>query len=193
LPRKLSRAQRLVATIGGAVCLAGALPGVAMAAECPVQPTSKAFAEFGDTNDYYLAPGGAFESLSWERIGSVALNSDNDPFDLAPGLFSAQLDSGESISASFCVDHTMPHLRFVAKRRSGQQLDVTVKTVFGGSIDTSSGTLAITDAYESWTPTGYISLKTGAIPAGESGTATVTMRSSGTWRVDNVFLDPYRR
>ncbi len=191
MPRKLSRAQRLVATIGGAVCIAGALPGAAMAAECPVQTTSKAFAEFGDTNDYYLAPGGAFETLSWERIGAVDLSTDNDPFELAPGILSARLDSGESISATFCVDRTMPHLRFVAKRRSGQ-LDVMVRTVYGGSTDTSSGNLD-NDDHESWAPTANIPLKTADIPAGESGTTTVTLKSSGTWRVDNVFVDPFRR
>jgi hypothetical protein len=191
LPRKLSRAQRLVATIGGAVCIAGALPGAALAAECPVQQTSKAFSRFGDMNDYYLAPGGAFETLSWERIGSVELSTDNDPFNLAPGLLSARLDSGESVSASFCVDRTMPHLRFMAKRRSGQ-LDVTVRTVYGGSANTSSGNL-VSDDHDEWGPTANVSLRTGDIPAGESGTATVTFRSSGTWRVDNVFIDPFRR
>ena len=80
MPRKLSRAQRLLATIGGAVCIAGALPGAAMAAECAVQPTSKAFAQFGDQNDYYLAPGGAFETLTWASVGYVDLSLDNDPF-----------------------------------------------------------------------------------------------------------------
>jgi hypothetical protein len=191
LPRKLSRAQRLVATIGGAVCIAGALPGVALAAECPVQTTSKAFAQFGDTNDYYLAPGGAFETLSWEHIGAVDLSIDNDPFELAPGILSARLDSGESISTRFCVDRTMPHLRFVAKRRWGQ-LDITVQTVYGGSSNSSSGNLD-NAAHEHWGPTANIPLKTADIPVGESGTATITFRSSGTWRVDNVFVDPFRR
>ncbi len=191
MPRKLSRAQRLLATIGGAVCIAGALPGAAMAAECAVQPTAKAFAQFGDQNDYFLAPGGAFETLSWASVGSVELSLDNDPFELAPGIRSARLDYNESVSATFCVDRTMPHLRFVAKRSSGQ-LDVTVRTTHNGNTNTSSGNLDNAD-HGSWSPTAYVSLKTGEIPAGESGSATVTLRSSGTWRVDNVFLDPYRR
>lgn len=192
MPRKLSRAQRLVATIGGAVCIAGALPGAALAAECPVQPTSKAFAQFGDTNDYYLAPGGAFESLTWSSVGSVDLSFDNDPFELAPGVLSARLDNGESVSTSFCVDRTMPHLRLVAKRIDGQ-LDVTVRTAYNGSTDSSSGSLDNSYHERSWGPSSYVPLKTDAIPVGESGTATITFRSQGAWRIDNVFVDPFRR
>lgn len=192
MPRKLSRAQRLVATIGGAVCIAGALPGAALAAECPVQPTSKAFAQFGDTNDYYLAPGGAFESLTWSSVGSVDLSFDNDPFELAPGVLSARLDSGESVSTSFCVDRTMPHLRLVAKRIDGQ-LDVTVRTAYNGSTDSSSGSLDNSYHEKSWGPSAYIPLKSADIPVGESGTATITFRSQGAWRIDNVFVDPFRR
>jgi hypothetical protein len=191
LPRKLSRAQRLLATIGGAVCIAGALPGAAMAAECAAQPTTKAFAVFGDQNDYYLAPGGAFETLTWARVGNVELSLDNDPFELVPGIRSVRLDGGESVSASFCVDRTMPHLRFVARRSSGQ-LDVTVRTVYGGDTNISSGNL-LNDDHLAWGPTGDIALRTGDIPVGESGTTTITLRSTGTWRVDNVLVDPYRR
>jgi hypothetical protein len=189
LPRKLSRAQRLLATIGGAVCIAGALPGAAMAAECAVQPTSKAFAQFGDQNDYYLAPGGAFETLTWASVGYVDLSLDNDPFELAPGIRSAKLNSNESVSASFCVDRTMPHLRFVAKGSYGQ-LEVTVRTTNDGVTNTSTTTVDHDDA---WGPSANVGLHTGGIVAGDRGTATLTLRSTGLWRVDNVFLDPYRR
>lgn len=190
MPRKLSRTTRLLATIGGAVCLAGALPGAAMAAECPVQPTSKAFAQFGDLNDYYLAPGGAFETLSWTKVGYVTLSDDNDPFNLSAGQKSVKLDANESVSTSFCVDRTMPHLRFVAK--GDGQLNVTVSTAYAGSTNTSSGGLSPAD-HRVWSPSQFVMLNTGSIPAGESGTATITLRSSEQWRIDNVFVDPYRR
>jgi hypothetical protein len=192
LPRKLSRAQRLLATIGGAVCLAGALPGAAMAAECAVQPTSKAFAEFGDQNDYYLAPGGAFETLTWASVGYVDLSLDNDPFELAPGIRSAKLNANEAVSASFCVDRTMPHLRFVAKGSYGQ-LEATVRTTTNGVTNTSTTTLSDADHDDVWAPSANVGLHTGGIPAGDRGTTTLTLRSTGLWRVDNVFVDPYRR
>ncbi len=191
MPRKLSRAQRLLATIGGAVCLAGALPGAALAAECPVQPTLKAFAEFGDENSYYLAPGGAFETLTWARVGNVDLTFDSDPFELAPGTRSVRLHNGESVTASFCVDRTMPHLRFVARRVAGD-LTVEVRTVYAGAVTIEEGSLDRNE-FTAWSPTEFVSLRTGSIPSGQSGTSTVTLRSTGDWRIDNVFVDPYRR
>ncbi len=191
MPRKLSRAQRLLATIGGAVCIAGALPGAALAAECPVVPTTQAFAQFGDGNYYYLAPGGAFETLTWSKVGSVGLSLDNDPFELAPGVRSVKLDPNESVSATFCVDRTMPHMRFVAKGTG--DLEATVRTTYPGSTHNHSETLSQAD-HGSWAPSRFVDLKARWIPAGESGTSTVTLRSlGGSWRVDNVFVDPYRR
>ena len=181
----------MLATIGGAVCLAGVLPGVAAAAECPVQPTAKTFAQFGDANDYYLAPGGAFETLTWARIGSVSLSYDADPFELAPGIRSVKLDDNESVSTSFCVDRTMPHMRFVAKGAGG--LQVAVRTTYPGNTHDHSETLSEVE-HASWAPSRFIDLKARWIPAGLSGTTTITMRGvGGSWRVDNVFVDPYRR
>jgi hypothetical protein len=192
VPRKLSRMPRLLAVIGGALCALAAAPGAALAAECPVPVTTPAFAAFGDTNQYVLAPGGDFEALSWTKIGNVTLANENDPFRLAPGTFSVTLDRpGEAItSAPFCVDATMPHLRFVAK--GTDQLDVTVAVTYNGSTDSSSGSLSPSD-HRWWAPSRFVDLKTGSIPVGESATAKVTFRSNGSWLIDNVFLDPYRR
>lgn len=193
MPRKLSRMQRLLTGICGALCALVVVPSAASAAECPVQASTPAFAQFGDLNQYVLAPGGNFETLSWAKVGYVSLSEDSDPFRLAPGEHSVKLDRvGEAVSsASFCVDRTMPHMRFVAKGDGGQ-LDVTVAVNYNGSTDTSSGSIATSD-HRSWAPSRFVDLKTGSIPAGESGTATVTFRSNGYWRIDNVFLDPYRR
>jgi hypothetical protein len=192
MPRKLSRTARLLAVIAGALGVFAAAPGAALAAECPVKPTTQAFAAFGDTNQYVLAPGGDFESLSWATVGHVTLANENDPFDLAPGDFSVKLDrAGEAVvSAPFCVDHTMPHMRFVAK--GTDQLDVAVEVTYRGSTDTSSGSIAPAD-HRSWAPSRPVELKTSSIPAGESATARIAFRSNGSWNIDNVFLDPYRR
>jgi hypothetical protein len=192
VPRKLSRMTRLLTGVGGALCALVAMPGAALAAECPVAVTTPAFAQFGDVNQYVLAPGGDFETLSWSTFGYVSLSEDDDPFRLAPGEHAVKLDrAGESVtSASFCVDRTMPHLRFVAK--GTDPLDVTVAVTYNGSTDISTGSISAND-HTSWAPSRFVDLKTGSIPAGERATAKVTFRSNGYWRVDNVFLDPYRR
>jgi hypothetical protein len=191
MPRKLSRLPRLLLTIGATMGTLVAMPGAALAAECPVQVTTQAFAQFGDTNEYFLAPGGAFEELSWTKFGNVALSPQHDPFDLAEGSYSVHLTGGESVrSMPICVDRTTPHLRFVAKGRD--QLDVEVRVSYRGSTDSSSGSVS-GSAHREWAPSRFVSLKTDHLAAGESATATVTFRSQGDWRVDNVFVDPYRR
>jgi hypothetical protein len=191
MPRKLSRLPRLLLTICATMGALVVMPGAALAAECPVQATNQAFAQFGDTNEYFLAPGGAFETLTWTRFGNVVLSNQNDPFALADGSYSVHLSEGESVrSMPICVDRTTPHLRFVAK--GNDQLDVEVRVSYRGSTDSSNGSVS-GDAHRAWAPSRYISLKTDAIPVGESASATVTFRSQGDWRVDNVFVDPYRR
>jgi hypothetical protein len=194
MPRKLSRGTRLLTVAGTAAVAALALPGAAMAAECAVQPTTKAFAAYGDANDYFAAPGGRFEAFdNWSLRGSPDLLGGFNLLETASTSRAAGLGSGEGVtSVSFCVDRTMPHLRFSAKYDGGGQLDVTVTTRYGGSSDSSGGSVS-PDDHRGWAPSRFIELKTGAIPAGEQGVATVAFRSQGSWRVDDVAIDPYRR
>jgi hypothetical protein len=194
MPRKLSRGMRLLTTAGAAVAAALTLPAAALAEECPPQPTTQAFAAYGDANQYFAAPGGAFESLdNWSLRGSPDLVSGFDLLEPTGATGAAGLGNGEGVtSVSFCVDRTMPHLRFNANHDGGGQLDVTVTTRHGGSNDSSSGSVS-PDSHRWWAPSSYIELKTGSIPAGEQGVATVTFRSQGWWRIDDVAVDPYRR
>ena len=194
MPRKLSRTQRLLTTAGLAAVAAVAAPGTAMAAECAPQPTSLAYAAYGDLNQYFAAPGGTFDSLeSWSRSGDPLLTGGFNLLGTALLSKAVVLKEGEAItSVSFCVDRTMPHMRFTAKHDGGGQMDVTVTTRYDGSSDSSSGSVS-PDEHRGWKPSGQIPLKTDAIPYGEQGVATVTFRSQGVWRVDDVAVDPYRR
>ena len=193
MPRRLSRI-RLLTSAALAVTALAALPAGASAADCPVAPTTQAFSQFGDPNQYFLAPGGAFASFDgWTTKGRVSLVAGTDLLGLSPESRSADLDGSEGVtSASFCVDSTMPHLRFSARSVRTGPLDVTVRTTFNGSTETSIGTIS-PDDHRAWAPSRYVELRTSAIPAGESGTATVQFRSLGEWLIDDVYIDPYRR
>jgi hypothetical protein len=195
MPRKLSRCQRLLTTAGVAVAALAAMPGAAMAAECTPASTTQAFAAFGDTNQYFMAPSGAFDSLDgWSRRGTPELVKEFNLLGLDLETRAVDIDSGDGVtSASFCVDATMPHLRFTAKvGRGGGQLDVTVTTTYNGSSNSSGGSIS-PDAHKSWAPSRNVDLNTKDIPAGESGMATVSFLSQGDWKVDDVYIDPYRR
>jgi hypothetical protein len=194
MPKRIGRVKRLLISAALAVTAMAALPSGAMAAECPLTPTTQAFAAFGDANQYFLAPGGDFDSLKdWTVRGKAALVEDVNPLKLSANRRSVHLETGESVtSVSFCVDSTMPHLRFTAKAAGSGQLDVTVQTQVGRSTDSSGGSVS-PDDHRSWHASRYVELKTDGIRDGRSGTATVTFRSQGDWHVDDVFVDPYRK
>jgi hypothetical protein len=195
MPRKLSRGRRLVTMAGVAAIAALAVPGAAQAAECPVAPTKQAFSAFGDLDSYFLAPGGDFESLDhWTTRGRPRLKTGLNALGLTLGDRSVELSRGESItSAPFCVDRTMPHLRFTGRSIDGDQLDVTVSVTYNGSTDSSGGSVSSSDHRHAFKPSRKVELKTNGIPAGESAMATVRFETGGEWLLDDVHVDPYRR
>jgi hypothetical protein len=187
--------MRLLATTSAVVAAAGALPAAASAAECPVTPTSKSFSRFGDYNEYFLAPGGAFNTVWAQRTGWPSLMSGLGALNIAGGVTSLHLARGESVtSPKLCVDRTMPHLRFMAGQQDWSSLEVTVRHYEDAQlIDSFTTTLDPAAHYDEWAPTRNLAMHTGEIPAGESRSATVTIKSNGDWVVDDVYIDPYRR
>jgi hypothetical protein len=189
VPRKLSRMRRLLTSSGVAVAALAAAPAVADA--CEFGPTSRAFAPFGDGNDYYLAPGGDFESLTWSSVGEPALVSDVNPFALAGGTRSLELEPWEGVtSPEMCVSRKTPHLRFVAKGEG--MLFVSVRMWAPGRVTSVSFTLSPRQ-HEEWAPSKLVKLWTSGLAEDETALATVSFRSFGDWLIDDVFVDPYRR
>jgi hypothetical protein len=193
VPRKLSRMKRLFTSGGLVIAAFAAAPGTAAAAECEYGPVSPVFAQFGDSADYYLAPGGDFESLTWSSWGGASLVTGVNPFALAGGERSLKLDQGETVrSPLICVSRDTPHMRFVAKGDDGQ-LDVEVRSYKAGRVtDSSSGGISPSD-HRQWRASRNVDLKVDGLGYGEVGAVTVTFRSQGEWLIDDVFIDPYRR
>jgi hypothetical protein len=181
-------------TSGGLVIAAfAAAPAAASAEDCEYGPTSQAFAPFGDRADYYLAPGGDFESLTWSSWGRPSLVFEANPYSLAGGVRSLRLDDGEGVrSPLLCVSRDTPHLRFLAKGDDGQ-LDVEVRVYRNGRVkDSSSGSVS-PSRHRWWAPSRNIDLKAESLRSGEVGEVTVSFRSQGDWLIDDVYVDPYRR
>jgi len=181
-------------TSGGLVLAAfAAAPAAASAEGCEYGPTSRAFALFGDRADYYLAPGGDFESLTWTAWGRPSLVYGLNPYSLAGGMRSLRLDKDEAVrSPLLCVSRDTPHLRFLAKGGDGQ-LDVAVRVYRNGRVtDSSSGSVSPSD-HRRWAPSDNIDLKVDSLRRGEIGEVTVSFRSQGDWLIDDVHVDPYRR
>lgn len=189
-----SRLKLLGATLAALV----ALPAAAQAA-CPAQTSRQVFSRFGDTNWYYAAPGGTFESGSaaWTLSGASLANG-NETFFVngSSDSRSLRLPAGASaLSPWFCISVEHPHMRLVARKLSGSGGSLKVELLTSAATR-SAGSIANTGQYLTWRPTPVLNLAT---LLSLTGTATATVRlrltadSGGPWGVDDVFLDPYRR
>jgi len=119
LARSPLRVLRRVAALAFVGVLA--VPGIALAS-CPTQPVSNPFSQWGDNNNYFLAPGGSFEGttdqVGWTLSGA-SLTQGNEPFYVDSSSDSQSLTisgGGSAISPFFCVDNTMGSLRFFAQQ-----------------------------------------------------------------------------
>lgn len=176
----------------------GAFPGTAGAA-CPDFPTSMVFAPWGDTSDYFLAPGGDFEGSHTSWSGG-SLMPGNDPFYLAGGSDVQSLriaDGATATSPTFCADASHPDFRFVARPLNPYGLNwLEVYVRFRDRWNVMRTWLVGgVGQMRSWGVTPQIRLMRD-LPLPESGetTAQVLFRAvGGEWVVDDVFIDPFRK
>jgi hypothetical protein len=195
------RVRKTIGRITALTCVAVFVSsGAAFAAQCPTQTSKPKFARWGDTASYFLVPGGSFEGtpaqVGWTLSGAT-LTSGNEPFHINSAADSQSLlvdAGGSATSPAFCVDSTMPSLRFFA-RQTAPGSDLTVQ----GIVQTPHGSFSynVADlrdgALSAWTPV-QVNVPTNRIPRGMSVAAAVrfVVPGAGGWQLDDVYLDPYR-
>ena len=162
-----------------------------------------AFQAFGDSFDYALVPGGAFEAgaAGWTLNGANVANgsesyavhspSDSKSLAIAPG--------GVAVSPTVCVDQDHPTFRFFAKRTSGSWGVLTVKLRWkddnGNANETVVGALSgATD----WQASPALNLSR-TLPIW-NGDQTIPVQLvfdpenyGGAFAIDDVYVDPYAR
>jgi hypothetical protein len=194
----VKRSGRLARCVTVAALALGVVPAAA-AADCPTQPTSMVFAPWGDTSDYFLAPGGDFER-SWTSWSGGSLTAGNYPFYLAGGGDRQSYLVAEDTTAMspwFCADVTHPDFRFVAQpldaRNPGSlQISVRFRDRWGTTQTWQMWTMS---GVQYWTASPRVRLMRD-LPLPDSGetSARVMFRAvGGHWAVDDVFIDPYRK
>jgi len=201
-----------VAAIGAVTLalVAGATPAsagvlVQTAQSCEAQSLSQPFARFGDFADYTPVPGGSFESGSqaWTLAGGARVVSGNEAFDVrsAADSKSLYLPAGASAtSPAMCVGLTEPTLRWFHKS-SGSLLGLTgamtVEVLFEDSLGQvvalpiGAGLLGT-----SWQPSLPAVVTASLLPLLPDQKTAVAFRFralSGSWNVDDVYVDPYGR
>jgi hypothetical protein len=203
----MAKRSRICLALTGAVGALSLLPAAASAtpdvpAACEA-PATQAFLAFGDTSLYQLAAGGDAESVEgWDFSAGSGAVAGNEPFDAAgAGTQSIALTARGATATmpTTCIGRVSvyPHMRFFARNTgdAGSKLRVEAIYTNKGGV-TSTKLLSKVRADAAWAPSSEISLK---LPASfsEAGTALVrfrfTVEGSGSWQIDDVFVDPFIR
>jgi hypothetical protein len=198
-------ARRLGRLVTLTAALLAAIPAMASAAPCPAQQTTTPFVQWGDTGSYFLLPGGNFESplatTGW--IGARAEQTPgNEPFGVGAVTDSSSLlvdGGGLAISPAFCIDNSMPYLRFFA-RSLGTHGKLEVHLVVqsrAGLVTAPFSRVAVLSPSSmlNWAPTGQLALGDGStVPSGHATTARLAFSVAGHdgWQLDDIYVDPYR-
>ena len=195
-----SRGARVSVTAAAAAVLAAALPAPASAG-CPQSTLSQPFAQFGDSAWYTPAPQGSFEigapGLSLSR---ASVTDGNESYNVAGGTHSLTVGPGGVASTPwFCISSEYPTFRFFARQLGGASaspLNVSLRwiDVLGVGVDTGAGSL---HWHGAWTPSPVMGLASTLPLLMPGSTLMVRLRfqagPGGSWGIDDVYLDPYRR
>jgi hypothetical protein len=172
---------------------------------CAEQVLDRPFLPFADPLSYVLAPGGTFEAGApgWTLTGGAAVVDGSEPFALhAEGdARSLELPPGSSAtSPAMCVGLLHPTLRHVARNRGGLLSRLDVEVVFADGAGTLHAVplLPVTGLPGAWAPTLPTPLVVNLATPLAEGLRRVAIRFSvperaGTWQVDDVYVDPYRK
>jgi hypothetical protein len=183
---------------------------VASAPNCDNGATAQPFAQWNDDNQYFLAPGGNFESGlgGWDLNGARAV-ADQEPWQVAgdDGATALRIPAGRSVvSPTICVGLEHPTMRFFAHRSGGGLLGGVSQLVVTARVETSLGLVVEV-------PVGAVSSLSGNGVAWNRTPAEIVLASllpllpgdhtpiqfrfaavgSSDWVIDDVYVDPRMR
>lgn len=190
---------------GGVLLLA--LPGAANASllglggSCPAPTLTQPFLQWGDANNYVLAPGGDFEGplAGWSLSGGASRMDGSETYGVTGnvGSYSLSLPAGAvAVSPPLCVTSAYPDFRLFLKSAASSS-SVRVEVVYQGLLGLVSGLLTPSSGLSggtTWQPSPQLSTSS-TIPT-LLGTAMLQIRFTGltgTSQLDDVYVDPHGR
>jgi hypothetical protein len=171
------------------------------AGPCPSYPSSQVFAKWLDPARYTLAPGGDFESASGLSFtgGAKLVSGNESSYVHGTGDDSSVLipAGGTVTTGPICVGLDKPTIRFFAKRPSFSLLPLlTVEGMFTTKAGTTASLplVGVPLAGNSWSLQ-LPFVTTGAVlELGDTTMMRFRIRAvTGSWQVDDLYVDPYRR
>jgi len=176
------------------------LPG-----SCGNQPASKPFAQWGDTANYTLVPGGAFEpgSPPWMLSRGAAVTPGNESYYVhgSGDQNSLSLPGGSSAtSLAVCTSIHHPTARLFVKNSGSASSRLRVEVLYPGLLGgVQVARIAELSGTPAWKPTPKLPLTVTNLLATLSLDRTVIAYrfkpkdSLGQWSIDDVYLDPRMR
>lgn len=197
--RCVRRARALLAlglvTLPLILALGASTAGAGLGIACP-DPTTQPFSAWSDYAQYAQVPDGGFEAgaSGWKLAGGAKVVAGNEPFYLrsAGDRWSLSMPAGSTAtSPPMCISLLSSKMRFVAGGSKGsvkvqvlyRGLLSSVLGVFDGGTVTSDGT---------WAPSPEISMLGGVLPLLTQSVQFRLVATSGSVRVDDVYLDPWK-
>jgi hypothetical protein len=194
--------------LGSGTASAGVL--VASAPSCDNGATEQPFAQWGDDNQYFLAPGAGFEgSLGGWDLNAARVVGDQEPWRVHGdgGTHGLVIPAGSSVvTSTMCVGLEHPTMRFFAHRSGGGLLGAASQLVVTARVETSLGVVvevpvgavsALTGNGTSWnrTPTQFVLASLLPLLPGEHTPIQFRFTAVGTgnWVIDDVYVDPRQR
>lgn len=192
--------RRFAAGVAATAVLAPAGAADAATTSCAGESLQQVFAAWGDPSWYFLAPDGGFEggAAGWSLTGGARVVRSTDPFGLGGtgDRRSLALPKGASAtSAPFCIRRDSRIVRWVQRgtRRGALAVEVvhleTAARTPGRMLDVLRGR-------NEWEPSPQVKIPLWGTGAEGHGFAIVALKLTaltGTWSVDDLFVDPRQR
>lgn len=195
----------LTAPIAHAGLISGLLPGLVSPADTPTTcdtSSSQAFAKVdGDRSNYVLVPGGSFESGApgWTLGRGAAVVSGNEPWKVhgTSDRNSLYIPGGSSVTTPpMCFATGDWHMRFFAASSSSSlsslQVRVRVKSVLGLLSILDGGKISSNSTWQPSARLGLLLTNLTGILATDSVSFQFVPSGSASWRIDDVYLDPWK-
>lgn len=196
--------KRALATASVAIVTSGvgiAIGGVAAAGTCPTRTTSTPFTAWGDSNSYFVAPAGTFESgaTGWTFYGNIGVVADQAPWKVNGSNHSKALNLPAYATAmppNMCVASNEDAVRMFYKDPGVSGASLLVKIEAWNAAGTNGRVITqstIRSSGAGWKLSPRIAMPNNRDAAGEQWvTVTFTpINTAGTWRIDDVMIDPW--
>ena len=172
---------------------------------CPAPAYEQPFIRWLDVGNYVLTPNGALEEgrSGWSLTGGATVASGNESFHVRDPGDSASLALPPGSSATtdaMCVGATYPTLRLFARNTgsllSTLKVEVLYTDMLGGRRALTVGLLTAGSSWQPTLPLAFLA-NLASPPLLTDGTTDVSFRftpqgSLGAWRIDDVYVDPFK-